>query len=81
MYIKNDSELEPEVFITNYQENVSERLKLRKERGKTNIMIYNTNFWASYNYFEKWKVYHYSPFAFSLIMATISNTICILLLI
>ncbi len=44
-----DAELDG--FMLNYQKNVSERLYLRKERGKTNIMIYNHNFWASYNYF------------------------------
>ena len=43
-------------------------------------MIYNASFWASYNYFEKWKVYHYSPFAFSIITATIFNAICIVLI-
>ena len=43
-------------------------------------MVYNANFWASYNYYDKWKVYHYSPLAFSLILATISNVICLLLI-
>ncbi len=64
-------------ILINYQENVSDRLKLRKERGKTNVMIYNANFWASYNYYQKWKVYHYSPLAFSLTTLIIINVVFI----
>lgn len=30
---------------------MSTRLNLRKERGTTSLMVYNANFWASFNYF------------------------------
>lgn len=59
-----DSELEG--FSLNYNKDMRKELTLREERGKANFMIYNTNFWASYHHFGKWKREHISL----LLMAT-----------
>jgi len=51
-------------------------LSLREERGKANFMIYNTNFWASYHHFGKWKQQH-----LTLLLATITITTALNLII
>lgn len=50
-YFFNIELKELEGFSLNYQQNVSTRLNLRKERGVTSLMIYNSTFWACYGHF------------------------------
>ena len=69
-----------EGFSLNYQENMGDRLNLKKERGKTSLMVYNANFWASYSYFENWKMTHYAPLIVSFFVASFANLIFVWLI-
>jgi hypothetical protein len=50
-------------------------MKLREERGKANFLIYNGNFWSSYQHFGKWKHKHIGFMGLSLGFAVASNLI------
>lgn len=62
-------DVELEGFSLNYNKDMRKELSLREERGKANFMIYNTNFWASFHHFGKWKREHVS-----LLLSTVGIT-------
>ena len=56
-------------------------LSLREERGKANFLIYNGNFWASFNHFGKWKQFHITLLLLSLVVTPVVNVFffCVLI--